>query len=99
MSTDVSQDQIEAECVQTAPSQASDVLAGEANPSTGQEADLETALNAAMTSQRWLVAVWHVSEGRLYLYREANDFPDADIGPAQRLLQDDLSLRGQASGS
>ena len=84
------------ECVEPAKSQHNGAPDGDVSQAIGEAADLETALNEAMASERWLVAVWHISEGRLHLYREASDFPGADIEPAQRLLQEDLALLGQA---
>lgn len=54
------------------------------------DADLETALNTALESQRYLIAVWHLSGGRIHLYRELGGLPRADLRAAQELLGRDL---------
>ena len=94
MSMEAANERMDLNGVETAASRDQPAKNENANEAASAADDLESALNAAMASQRWLVAVWHVSEGRLHLYREANDFPDADIGAAQRLLQDDLGVLG-----
>ncbi len=52
--------------------------------------DLETALNAALASQRYVAAVWHVADGRIHLFRETSGFPLAELSEAERLLHDDF---------
>ncbi|MGH7137272.1 MAG: hypothetical protein ACREHD_16130 [Pirellulales bacterium] len=65
-----------------------------AAPATAAAADLESALNDAIASESYVVAVWHVAEGRVHFYRETNGFPLADLPEAERLLHDDfLSIR------
>lgn len=52
---------------------------------------LESALNAARASQSYVIAVWHVADGRLNLYRETSGFPPTDLSEAERLLHDDFA--------
>lgn len=53
--------------------------------------NLEDALNAAMASENYLVAVWRVEDGRVYLFRESHGFPEDDFETAQVLLARDLA--------
>lgn len=57
----------------------------------GRDADLETALNTALESQRYLIAVWRLSDGRIHLYRELAGLPREDLRLAQELLDRDLA--------
>lgn len=64
-------------------------------PENGQPAakpvSLEAALNAAMASGRWLVAVWYLADGQIHLYRELDAFPFCDLPSALRLLTKDFA--------
>ena len=53
--------------------------------------DLETALNTALASPGYLIAVWHLADGRIHLFRELASFPRDDFSRAQDLLRDDLA--------
>jgi len=57
-------------------------------PSQG---NLETSLRVAMGSRRYLVAVFHVADGRVQLYRQLDGFPHEDLPIALNLLRDDLA--------
>lgn len=61
------------------------------------DVDFGSALTAAMASQRWLVAVWHIEHDQVFLFRQINGFPTSDLDVAQQLLRDDLRNLGQAS--
>lgn len=61
---------------------------GESAP---RPASLETALNAAMASGRWLVAVWYLADAQIHLYRELDAFPFCDLPGALRLLTNDFA--------
>ena len=43
-------------------------------------------LATAIQSGHWLFAVWHVSDGQIYLERTAVSFPTADLDNAVQLL-------------
>ena len=58
---------------------------------------LEDALNAASASARYLVAVWRLEDGVVYLYRESENFPHDEFPTAQALLQRDLAA--EANGN
>lgn len=51
----------------------------------------ESALNVAIGSGRFLLAIWHLLDGHVHLYREINDFPFCDLTIAQDLLSNDLA--------
>lgn len=59
-------------------------------PGEERPGDLERALNDAVASERYVVAVWHVAHGRIHLFRETSGFPLADLSEAERLLHDDF---------
>lgn len=60
------------------------------SPPAQNPADLEDALHAARASGRYLVAVWHVADGRLHFFRATSGFPLADLDEAERLLHGDF---------
>ena len=53
--------------------------------------NLEDALNAAMASDCYLVAIWRIENGIVHLYRETESFPHEDFENAQELLRRDLA--------
>ena len=56
----------------------------------GEPLDLQSALAAARTSGRYLVAVWRVADDKVHLYREIDAFPLADLPIAFDLLVNDI---------
>lgn len=52
---------------------------------------IEAALAAAQASGRSMVAVWHVSGGKVHLHRTTDRFPRGDLGTALQLLANDLA--------
>lgn len=59
--------------------------------SAAKPASLEAALNTAMASGRWLVAVWYLADAQIHLYRELYAFPFCDLPSALRLLTNDFA--------
>lgn len=59
--------------------------------SAAKPVNLEAALNTAMASGRWLVAVWYLADGQIHLYRELDAFPFCDLPSALRLLTNDFA--------
>ena len=52
--------------------------------------NLESALNVAVGSDRYMVAVFHLADGRVHLFRELNGLPLGDFTIALDLLRADL---------
>ena len=48
------------------------------------------ALKTALNSGQWLVAIFRVQDGILFLDRTAMDFPKSDIDGATRLFVENL---------
>ena len=55
--------------------------------------ELAAAVNEAVQTGRYMVAVWSVSAGRLRLFRQTSDFPVDDFKTAQSLLSSDIEAR------
>lgn len=54
-------------------------------------------LAAAAKSGRWLLAVWHVVDEKIFLDRVATNFPTVDLDESVKLLDKNLSeLKGNA---
>lgn len=65
--------------------------------SAAKPVSLEAALNTAMASGRWLVAVWYLADGQIHLYRELDAFPFCDLPSALRLLTNDFAGIGEVT--
>jgi hypothetical protein len=52
--------------------------------------DLQRAMQQAVASGRWLIAVYRVEDGQVKLHRTARDFPPFDLDTAVRLLQENV---------
>jgi hypothetical protein len=52
---------------------------------------LAEALALAKGDDKYLVAIWRLSEGRVHLYRETANFPPQDLAIALGLLGGDLA--------
>jgi len=47
-------------------------------------------LAAAVATDAWMVGVWRVADGRVYLDRTTINFPNGDLDTAVQLLEDNL---------
>lgn len=56
--------------------------------------ELRKAREAAFTSGSYLIAIWHVAEGKVHLYRQVDGFPKGDLATALDLLKADLNSHG-----
>jgi hypothetical protein len=54
-------------------------------------ADVRTTLDAAIRSEQWMIAVFRIEDGKLFLDRTAVDFPKVDLDAAIRLVVESLN--------
>ena len=55
------------------------------------QANLQSQLDRATESSRYMVAVWRVEDGQLKMYRVTENFPKADFDIAVEMLHRDLA--------
>jgi len=61
--------------------------------------DVLANLETACRSGKWLVAIWRVQDGKVFLDRTATDFPKADLDLAMRLIVENVQEMKASTGS
>lgn len=57
------------------------------------------ALKTARQSGKYMVAIWHVEDGNIHLYRTTQAFPVSDFDASLNMLEGDLRKEVQGDSS